>query len=122
MKTILSVLLAAVMLLSVLSGCARDMSGETRQTPGTSTMAPTNSPASTSQAKSTPKATASTGVKGDGTADGVIDEGEDAVDGVVGAGEDAVDDIVDAGEDIVDDVTGNQSGAAKSTPKATANQ
>ena len=108
MKTIISTLLAAVLLLSALAGCARDMSGETRTTPSA---APTTAPTATPAAE-----------------DGVIDKGEDAVDGVVGAGEDAVDDILEGGEDIVDDtvrtgenviddVTGGASGTAR--PAAT---
>ena len=99
MKTIFSTLLAAVFLLSALTGCnGKNMTGENRTTP-------------------TPNATASAAVptKGiddmdddrhDGTADGVIEEGRDAVDGVVGAGENALDDVVDAGEHVVDDVVG----------------
>ncbi len=98
MKTILSTLLAALTLISVLSGCARDMSGETRNTPAAT---------ATTEAKATDKPSASPKAT-DSSADGVIDEGKDAVDGVVGAGEDMVDDVVDAGEDAVDDVTDNK--------------
>lgn len=106
MKTILSTLLAAIMLISLLGGCARDMSGETRNTPAAT--ATTDPKAS---AKPTEKPTASP-ASTDSTADGVIDEGKDAVDGVVGAGEDMVNDVVGAGEDMVNDVTGNKSGDA----------
>ena len=112
MKTILTIILAALMLLSMLGGCTKDMSGETRPTATpAATARPTATPRPTTGPKSTPAAT-------DSTVDGIIDEGKDAVDGVVGAGEDAVNDIVDAGEDIVDDVTGNDQPSA--TPKATA--
>ena len=110
MKTILTTLLAAMLLISMLGGCARDMSGESRVTPtpaatATATARPSPSPAPT------PKAT-------DSTADGLIDEGKDAVDGVVGAGEEAVNDIVDAGEDAVDELTGAKSTARPSaSPK-----
>ncbi len=97
MKTILSTLLAALTLISVLSGCARDMSGETRNTPAATA---TTDVKATNKPSASPKAT-------DSAADGVIDEGKDAVDGVVGAGEDAVNDVVGAGEDVVNDVTGN---------------
>ncbi len=100
MKSILTIILAAIMLLSMLGGCAKDMSGETRPSP---TAAATTRPTATGKPTPTAKATpAST----DSSADGIIDEGRDAVDGVVGAGEDAVDDIMDAGEDMLDDVTG----------------
>ena len=110
MKSILSVLLAAVLLLGALSGCARDMSGESRTTP---------TPAATSTAAA--KNTASSAAPTDSTADGVIDEGKDAVDGVVGAGEDAVNDVVDGAEDMVDDITGADStDKPEATPRATA--
>ena len=122
MKTILTIILAAIMLLSMLGGCARDMSGETRPSP---TAVATTRPTATHKPTPTPKST-------DSTADGVIDEGKDAVDGVVGAGEDAVNDIMDAGEDMLNDVTGNgqDNGSARdnnaqtstnpaATPKAT---
>ena len=109
MKRIFTIILAAMMLLSVLGGCAKDMSGENRSTPpaeATSTARPTATARPRASASPTPAAT-------DSTADGIIDEGKDAVDGVVGAGEDAVNDIVDAGEDMVDDVTGrNQNGSS----------
>lgn len=126
MKTILTIILAAVMLLSMLGGCAKDMSGETRPSP---TAAVTTRPTATHKPTPTPKATPKST---DSTADGVIDEGKDAVDGVVGAGEDAVNDIMDAGEDMLDDVTGKgqDNGSARdnnaqtstnpaATPKAT---
>lgn len=114
MKSIFTTLLAAVMLLSVMGGCARDMSGETRAkaTPSAATAKPVPSAEPT-----------------DSTADGIVDAGKDAVDGVVGAGKDAVDDVVGAGKKIVDDVTGakkSDGATAKSTerpqssPKATA--
>ena len=111
MKHIFATLLAAALLISMLGGCAQNMSGETRTTaaPGaTATARPT--------AGAAPSATPT-----DSTADGIIDAGRDAVDGVVGAGEDAVDDIVDAGEDIIDEVTGANSTARPSaapSPKA----
>lgn len=109
MKTILTIILAAVLLLSMLGGCAKDMSGETRPSPAaTSTARPTASAKPTPAAKAT---SAPTPAATDSTVDGIIDEGKDAVDGVVGAGEDAVNDIVDAGEDIVDDLTGADSTA-----------
>lgn len=113
MKNIFMIILAAIMLLSMLGGCAKDMSGEARPTPAaTATAKPSAKP--TASAAPSPEST-------DSTADGVIDEGRDAVDGVVGAGEDAVNDIVDAGEDMVDDVTGNDQSTAKpaATPKST---
>lgn len=117
MKSILSVLLAAVLLLGALSGCARDMSGESRTTP-------TPAATSTAAAKNTAKPTdgaVSSAAPTDSTADGVIDEGKDAVDGVVGAGEDAVNDVVDGAEDMVDDITGADStDKPEATPRATA--
>ena len=125
MKSILSILLAAFMLIGVMSGCAKDMSGETRTTPtpGAATANPT--------ATTRPTAGATQSAAPDSTADGIIDAGKDAVDGVVGAGEDVVNDVVGAGEDIIDDVTGNNHGAGQngaqstakpeSTPKSTAN-
>ena len=111
MKSILSVLLAVMLLMSALAGCAKDMSGENRNSP---TPAATSTPAATATAapSATPEPT-------DSADDGMIDEGEDAVDGVVGAGGDAVDDMVDAAEDAVDDVTGNTDRPA-ATPKTTA--
>lgn len=119
MKSILSILLAGLLLIGVLGGCAKDMSGENRATPApaaTATAAPETTDAAepTDGAVNSPAAT-------DSTADGIIDAGRDAVDGVVGAGEDAVKDIVDAGEKMVDDVTGADSTAKPaSTPSATA--
>lgn len=130
MKTIFSTLLAAVLLLSALTGCgSKNMSGENRAT------AKPNATASAA----TPAAGGMTEDRQDSTADGVIDEGKDAVDGIVGAGENAVDDVVGAGErvvddvvgageDIIDDVTGNadhngngSSARPESTPASTAN-
>ncbi len=102
MKTILSTLLAVMMLIGMLGGCARDMSGETRTPPAAT---------ATTGAEATEKPSASPAAT-DSTADGVIDEGRDAVDGVVGAGEDAVNDVVDGAEDMVNDVTGNDAGNA----------
>lgn len=112
MKQMISVLLAALLILGTLCGCARDMSGESRTTAA---------PAATSTAGAAATVRPSAGASSspaptDSTADGVIDAGKDAVDGVVGAGKEAVDDIVDAGEDLIDDVTGNKPTA---TPKAT---
>ena len=111
MKSIFSVLLAVMLLVSALAGCAKDMSGENRTSPAP---AATSSPAATATARpsASPEPT-------DSAADGVIDEGKDAVDGVVGAGEDAVNDVVDAAEDAVDDITGSTDKPA-ATPKATA--
>ena len=120
MKSIFTTILAAALLLSMLGGCAKDMSGETRNTPpAAATAAATATPRPTTGTSARPKAT-------DSTADGIIDAGKDAVDGVVGAGEDAVNDIVDAGEDAVDEVTGRDrtktSGSSRptATPKAAA--
>ena len=107
MKSILSILLAALMLFSVMSGCARDMTGETRATPvpGNATERPRATAKPAASAKPTDSAVPSARPT-DSTADGVIDEGKDAVDGIVGAGEDAVNDVVGAGEDVVNDVVG----------------
>ena len=115
MKNIFTALLAAILLVAVLSGCARDMSGENRTTP-----APVNTAAPTASARPTDGAVHSAAPT-DSTADGVIDAGKDAVDGVVGAGEDAVNDVVDAAEDAVDELTGADSTAKPiATPKSTA--
>ncbi len=92
MKTILSVLLAAAMLLTALAGCGRDTTGEARPAPGAAS--PSAAP------------TAGMDNTGDSAKDGIIDEGRDAVDGVVGAGEDAVDDLLEGGEELVDDAAG----------------
>ena len=121
MKSILSVPFAAVLLIGMLGGCARDMSGESRATPtpvATSTPMATSTPTATATTKPTDGAAPSS-PGADSTADGVIDEGRDAVDGVVGAGEDAVNDVVDAAEDAVDDMTGNSTAKPETTPKAT---
>lgn len=117
MKTILSTLLAALVLLTALVGCGRDATGETRVTPSMEPSAAPSPDISAAPPTMTPA---------DSTADGVIDEGKDAVDGVIGAGEDAVDDLLRGGEDVIDDAAdavedmagGHDGDAPKTSPAA----
>ncbi|MGM9615629.1 MAG: hypothetical protein ACI3W7_08920 [Oscillospiraceae bacterium] len=106
MKSIISVIMTAVLLLSVLTACGTNRTGnveEARVTPGTAAQA-TNSPSATNRpsATNTPGTTDRDNTVGGAVGDAVEDVG-DAAGSVVGGAANAVGDVVGGVGNAVDD-------------------
>ena len=100
MRSIMSIALAAVMMLAVLTGCGRNKNNNSTAMP-----AVTNTPVTATErpAAITPNAA---GNNGNNAVNDMVNGAEDAVNGVINGAEDAVNGVVGGIENAVEDTDG----------------